>query len=1176
MSTTTAPFSISASKMMMENHVAATVLDAGNGFRSFVTAAQVTSVLAIGDDHILRAAVEQDGTNAGWQTIDLSPSLSSQVTSPYIVKLFEASLETVTNTLHVLLAITVSAASGKQDMVFSLSGPAGVDPSVWLLNASQQAWTSLAFDAVMPSGELSAIVASTLQVMDLAIEPGIDQATPSLLTAMVNDPTLAGVQRMFLLNQGSSPVWSYFQQEQTIGSLTNQNSGLATGCMESTAWGVYKLYSLQGTPSLTFLPSHGTYGPAAPTIFTVPAGASAIASLARQANGATYTDLFVAANGSIYYFPYDNSQGLAGTALITDTRIQGVQQLHVLLAGSFVLLWGLNSAGQLFYSRSSLASLGQATSWQKCITLMANVTAASALVGAPLATCGICAITNLPVGCLASNTSTTANPVGMVRLMRNVVTGHWTKHTVPMPTTTDCITMTTYTTRVAVVQNNVPQPAQKITVKPSSAATVLIGGFSKRVQPSAPVTLTTDGSGCLYIVQPTHTLNGLTFTLTLPDGSQEIVNSNDGVKAQLSQVTSSTLSTATYIAPDGTQQKLVTDTSSSDLTNAATCLQDLVTETSALPGAATAGAATSANGGSPQPATATTGSSSGFWGDIGDVCESALNDFENTCDVIMQAVEDGYQFIITIAGEVWNAIVRTAEDAWHAIGALIASLGADIEDFLRFLSYLFDWDEFIAVKNLLKGLFSPMLQGMNSVLSTLQTDGDNYLDNLASQIATATAPSGVPFAGVTGSDPSTSFNSSANPPSGSTSVGGTDLQSDSRVGWMRSQAQTSANTTSSSNTTSCNITQALVDAFHAVEANFTTLCTNVGNDVQAYSNGTISTGAFLEAVAGAIAVMAVEDIKALFDALIEMIEDAITAVIGALQQPFDVPILSALYQKATGSALCFEDLIFLLMGIAVSLSYTIGTGDKLSEQSPSDLSSYAATAQSALQSKLGSSSTSAPAASAAAAGAPSGAVSLAAVSSSSTTSQPETGASADEFTGPGWAIGMNGGLFLYQAVMLEILYQTEAEGGEFAEVQPGTANRIVPWAYVWEIVGRVVRGIIEVSTGDDSDPTYHMRMIELCFNGVCTILAVCGLGRIASIDHGVSFIWGALEAYEVGCPPGIVNVCEYVVELGELPGLLLEETEIYGQIVTAVRCIGAIVNGVMRLRFVATGAQPAA
>ena len=161
--------------MMMENHVAATVLDAGNGFRSFVTAAQVTSVLAIGDDHILRAAVEQDGTNAGWQTIDLSPSLSSQVTSPYIVKLFEASLETVTNTLHVLLAITVSAASGKQDMVFSLSGPAGVDPSVWLLNASQQAWTSLAFDAVMPSGELSAIVASTLQVMDLAIEPGIDR-----------------------------------------------------------------------------------------------------------------------------------------------------------------------------------------------------------------------------------------------------------------------------------------------------------------------------------------------------------------------------------------------------------------------------------------------------------------------------------------------------------------------------------------------------------------------------------------------------------------------------------------------------------------------------------------------------------------------------------------------------------------------------------------------------------------------------------------------------------------------------------------------------------------------------------------------------------------------------------------------------------------------------------------
>ena len=212
-----------------------------------------------------------------------------------------------------LLEVTGGAAS-RTNEVWLLTGPIGEDASSWRVGGTNMSFKKLVYDAVS-TPVISGITASNLNVTSLNMEFGLSATDPMLNLATVADPNAPGELRCFLLNPAAAggsdaPIWSYYQQEQDIGVDTLQ---LSPGRLSSdpSAWGLYKLYSLNNNPSLTYLSTQGSFGHPDAILFAVPDVASAIASLVFQPQGdsvsSTYSDPFVAGSGSIYYFPYTKS-----------------------------------------------------------------------------------------------------------------------------------------------------------------------------------------------------------------------------------------------------------------------------------------------------------------------------------------------------------------------------------------------------------------------------------------------------------------------------------------------------------------------------------------------------------------------------------------------------------------------------------------------------------------------------------------------------------------------------------------------------------------------------------------------------------------------------------------------------------------------------------------------------
>ncbi|KAF9774180.1 hypothetical protein IL306_007856 [Fusarium sp. DS 682] len=906
----------------MENHVSAGVIDSAEGFTAFQTPAGNLVLLSVGSDAIFRASVEVAGSETGWIVTDISTLLASQypVGTTLSAGYFASSDSGPDRYLSILLSIAAinNGSSSSVDEVWLLTGSPATDASVWLQNGSIT-FTKLAYDAT-PSTPIQGITADTLKVTGLFKETGLLPTDPTLSIATVTDPDAPGELRCFLLSPTASTganVWSYYAQEQDIGI---GGLSIAAGRIRSDydSWGLYKLYQLDGTPSLTYLPTEGAFGPPDATIFTVPNGASAIATLVYQPVRATssYTDLFVAADGYIGYFSYDQSPPHEAVPLITSSLITGVTQLHAVTCGDQILIWGLNGAEELFYTAAPLAERATPSAWSSPLPLLNNVSDIAAVTNNLNYAIDLFAVA--PWGSTTA-TSNSAIGNGLLRLSRNASTGAWLNNVHPMPSTTDCITLKTYTTHCLVEDsNNIPQPLMALKATASADCSLIINGSAQPVSAGEAFDMTTDSSGYVNLIHAVSSLATPSFTLTLAGGETFDINPSGQVTKALSNITSSDLTNATYVDANGKTQNLVAaGTSAAAVSGVTQSLQTISSNLPKLPTAVTFNARVKQDKIMSQD--------NDLFSDLGDIVQWIINVVEDVVEMTFKLVDGVIHFVVTIAEAVFTAVINTVEDALHAITALFKWIGAEVEAVFRWLAFLFNWSDFITVKNMLKDIVNQSFTSLISIETQLKAAGDAWFSEVKANILPNLSSTKMV---KPGDQPLQQAWSSQQPPPPPVGPHQVDLRSDPRVGWLKSRMTADPTTTRDPVTgKTATSSDPVLDAINTLIQDLQKAFATVFGDIDALVAGKESTLEFFEAILEAVEVLGLDALQAVFDVFMSSLGTILSVIQDGLNMPLDVPILSPLYRLATGSDLTLLDLACFIGGIGLNIIYKIANDE---------------------------------------------------------------------------------------------------------------------------------------------------------------------------------------------------------------------------------------------------------
>jgi hypothetical protein len=112
--------------------------------------------------------------------------------------------------------------------------------------------------------------------------------------------------------------------------------------------------------------------------------------------------------------------------------------------------------------------------------------------------------------------------------------------------------------------------------------------------------------------------------------------------------------------------------------------------------------------------------------DIGDFIDNVVNGVAN---VVQVAWTDVSQMIVDDAKNVYNIVIKTVEEAAAVVAGVLKTVVGDIMKAIQWLSYLFDWNEYLTTKNNIKAAAQ---QGFSNVKTWI----DNQLTSGASAVHT--------------------------------------------------------------------------------------------------------------------------------------------------------------------------------------------------------------------------------------------------------------------------------------------------------------------------------------------------------------------------------------------------------------------------------------------------------
>ncbi|KAL8715211.1 MAG: hypothetical protein Q9220_001169 [cf. Caloplaca sp. 1 TL-2023] len=885
---------------------------------------------SLGTDGILYATREVQANATGWTRIDLSSKLSSTQGGANIkTKAFAVSQNVETLAFDLALAVT----AGSTDYLYVSLGNSNTDAS-W---AKGVQWTLVPFD---DSSKPSGVAALTIADVYLVNLPNAAQAQTCFVDIWRSPPAsnpLKLLDRYYILPNGS-PKWHLHQLAIDLAA------GSIASCLgrrtKDLVGGIYTYGTISGSPELIYVPQYNAFRPTSPpnpARLAIPSGTKSIAT-SIDIDG--HSNLFVSGSSGLFVFtPDEQDDGSAAIQVINSSLVASASELSAMTAGGFTVVWGLSPQRTLFYTKCYAGSEADPSAWSVPVPLLLNVESYSFYANNG-----------------AGNTILFAHVTGqqMVQLTQDPVTSNWIKRQILLPTTeiSHMVEFNGFTTRMEILgDNGIQQKDVDVTLTATSAVSVFINDVYYVLSGDVPVTIKTDATGAITIIQQSDSLAVVFYQAALgitPNSRIDINPAGKAVAKLLTIQNKDSLNNAKVTRADGTVQPLVPNSvPDSDRQAAATALQNFAQISKDLPADGSRQAtpvnaqaqsvptprkvvmALSVNSAAdsqlqlhPQPAAAhaqmlASGlptllvEAGDFFTMIGNTIGAEIK------SLVFKVVNGLHEVWVQIGNVVYRALLDCVAAIVRAAEWVFDKLKVLLEDLIAFLGFLFGWKDIVRTHKIIKNLLKQFANKAVMGIATAEAAVAKGLDGLQDKV---NAWAGIPDSKTSIGSGSAQANSSDN---GSSSP-------QAHWGMEHAKANLSNSTTSfsSAGTGSSTLDKVIADLQGLASDEYAGLATAIDSLQKQILDPilTMSPTQVMQRLAAIIGGVLIQTAKNVVVKSLDIIKILIDAVFKLLDAPISIPVLSPFYRSITGSELSFLDVMCFIAAIPVTIMYKIVAG----------------------------------------------------------------------------------------------------------------------------------------------------------------------------------------------------------------------------------------------------------
>ncbi|MBD2329772.1 hypothetical protein [Alkalinema sp. FACHB-956] len=705
------------SSEMMTNYLHAEIISPQAKFEALQTNDGHSLLFSIGTDRAFYLIREESGTSTtGWNKVDLSSAL--------IQKAFAGQPEAYCRTFEVGqsvqdgsigMAMVVSTSIG--DHLYLCLGNSNKD-TTW---ADAPNWIAYEYDnaqAKLPKLEIVNVFFCETT-----------GATQYIIVDVIRDSNSAvKTVRRFYIDPSKKTGRYWNSRDLPIDLEIDKYDSCLGRARKGRVDGLYTAGRAGSSGQLEFCPVINVYGSAPPTParLNLPGGTIANAITATR-NADLSTDLFVMSGKTLYYFSsYNQADGAIGVPLITHEVLSNTSKLVAMSHDGVITLWGKNASNQVYYLTCAQAEAANPIAWSVPLPILSSIEQISPYIN----------------GVDGGNTIFAAGDGKLQKITQSPTSTLWQAQaiTLPPPPQGKSISFNSYTTTLQITDSqNLPLKDISLSLSASSRCVVYINGLYYVID-NAPIHVKSNAMGMVTIVESTETLTGTTFTVSTGSGAAIVINPMETPFKKLAALnTPEKLKAAQVRDAKGNMTSLVASNTDADqLQTVATALTSLSksydqanTELAPVPTTAMASFAPVAPVAIPMASMNLKDAIVVAAGDLFNWLKSGVN-------AIVKVVEDAatkaWHFIVQIGEKIYRAVLDTVEAVVGAVEWVFQAIKTAISEVIKYVSFLFEWEDIRRTKDVLHNLVKCYLQHQVDNLQVMKQDFDEMIGGVEDKI----------------------------------------------------------------------------------------------------------------------------------------------------------------------------------------------------------------------------------------------------------------------------------------------------------------------------------------------------------------------------------------------------------------------------------------------------------
>ncbi len=886
------------SSELMQNYLQASVMSPSNQFHALETQSGLSLLFSIGTDHKFYVTEEtSQQSTTGWKELDLS---SARVKADFSGKTdiscndFSVAQNIVDGSIGLAMVL-----NDKVNDHLYLSLKNSNTDTQWL---SSPDWQSFPFDA-------SGAKPATIQISNVFISE--TQQGQFIIVDIVKDPASPAklISRYYIDTQKKGGVaWKAHDISIDLESDGYQ-SVVGRSAGREQIDGLYTVGKVDSDAQFIYQPVYNLFNPEEPAHIArlrLPANILPDA-VATARNSDETTDLFCAAGNTLYYFAGANQKDEAtGVKLLEHELFQGISRLYAYKTKSTLTIWGLNQANQVFYVTCPSNQISSTGDWSIPLPILEEVDLISPYIN--LADAG-----QTFFGVAGNN---------LFKMVKSPNTSLWKRQSITLPppsSNTPATSFHSYTTRIQLTDaNDFPLADTELTISANSRSNFIVNNLYT-VLDSSPITVKTDSMGSLAVIEQVTDPQGIQLTVANSNGTSISINPMDKPMGKVAKLnTPAGLSNAKVHNFNGKPAgNLVSPSvSTDDLKTVAKVNSNISLAYIKLtnkPGA-------SSNAKSPQGAAPSSkvisqkDLSNALAVDAGDLFHWLESGVEHVVDFVKDAAEDVWHFVVKIAGKVYSAVMDCVEKVIGAVKWIFNAIKTAIEDVLKFLSYLFEWEDFKRTKEVLANLIKIDVRRQVNQLETWKQDFDGEMTKVINSIDQWAGSSD--WTSKIGANGASGFNQTSKPAHGQTAPGGL----------LSHHVHHNISNSAYNDNTKQNPSE-ITALINKIDNNQTIIGKNRHQFANAF-NGieSMSLEDALKKIIGFVADEVLTGVKDIVDELFDILIDIAEGAVDLLETPIYIPIVSDILKDLGIGSFSFLDIVCWVAALPSTIIYKAAKG----------------------------------------------------------------------------------------------------------------------------------------------------------------------------------------------------------------------------------------------------------